>query len=101
MPVSEHPVVRDSIERAEAFGRSHPGGWCYVTDTRRLWWGSVRNLPAIRQIRRLPNIRGYLVVARPPMSWLLAPLRHVGGPEAVVATPEQALRLAAERTRSA
>jgi hypothetical protein len=90
-------LVRDSLVRAEAFGEAHPAGWCYITDTRRLVWGSVRNIRSIRHIRRLPNIRGYFVIARPPLSLVLVPLRYVGGPEAIVRRPEQALRLAAER----
>ncbi len=93
-------LVRDSLERAEAFGRAHPAGWCYITDTRRLRWGSVRNVPSIRRIRQLPHIRGYFVIARPPFSLMLMPLRYIGGPEAVVGRPEQALHLAAERTRA-
>lgn len=91
-------LVKDSLARAEVFGEAHPDGWCYITDTRRLVWGSLRNLPAIRHIRRLPNVRGYFVVARIPFSFLLWPLRFFGGPEAVVRTPEDALKLAATRT---
>src|SRR5688572_29876048 len=66
-------LVRDSLVRAEAFGRAHPQGWCYITDTRPLRWGSLRNLPSIRRIPRLPNNRGYFVIARPPFSLLLKP----------------------------
>lgn len=94
-------LVQDSLVRAESFGLAHPAGWCYLTDTRRLWWGSPRNVRFIRRIRRLPNIRGYVVIARLPLSLLLMPLRLIGGPDAVVRTPERALQLAAERTGAA
>ncbi len=91
-------LVKDSLVRAEEFGSSHPDGWCYITDLRRLVWSSPRNVRYIRRIRKLPNNRGYIVIAWLPVRLFLRPLRLIGGPHRIVRNPKRALQAATART---
>jgi len=91
-------LFKDSLARAEAFGAAHPEGWCYVADLRRELWPSPRNLRYVRRVRKLPNNRGYIVIAHLPARLALRPLRLIGGPHKVVRNPKQALKHASRRT---
>jgi hypothetical protein len=99
-------LLREVVGRAAAFGEAHPDGWCYVVDTRGVWLADPRNGRWLRRIHRLPNIRGYLVVApglaRPALRLAtglarrgLPPAR--GGPQAVHATVDAAVADARRR----
>ena len=92
-------LIKDSLKVATAFGEAHPEGWVWITDLRRLLWTSPRSLRYVRRIRKLPNNRGYAVVA-------IAPIRFVGnrlgrfiGAQRFVRTPAQALAFAADQLK--
>lgn len=52
------------LREATSFGLDQPGGWWHVTDTSDVRLANPVNPFLLRRIRRLPNIRGYVVVAR-------------------------------------
>ncbi|MGH9186496.1 MAG: hypothetical protein ACRD0U_11870 [Acidimicrobiales bacterium] len=91
-------LVRDDLARAQTFGAAHPAGWCYVADARWVVWPSPRIVRYVRRIRRLPNVRGYLLVARLPVRLAVRPLRLVGGPHKAFRSLDRALVDAARRT---
>ena len=88
-------LLKDALTAAEAFGADHPEGWVWITDLRRLIWTSPRSFLYVRRIRKLPNNRGYAVIARLPFRVLGNLLGGAIGAERFVATPEQALAFAA------
>jgi hypothetical protein len=90
-------LLRHSLETAEAFGAQHPDGWVWITDVRGLIWTSPRSFFYVRRIRKLPNNRGYAVIARRPFRFLGRLFGRVFGAQRFVATPEQALAFAAEQ----
>ena len=95
-------LLGEVLDRAEAFGAAHPGGWCYVADIRGAVLPDPRNGRGLRRIRRLPHVRAYLVVApalaRPALRLArrLGPLsRH--GPQGAHATVADAVADASRR----
>lgn len=90
-------LLRHSLDTAEAFGEQHPEGWVWITDLRRLIWTSPRSFLYVRRIRKLPNNRGYVVIARLPFRLFGRLFGRAFGAERFVATPEQALAFAAAR----
>lgn len=88
-------LLKDALGRAEAFGELHPEGWVWITDLRRLLWTSPRSFFYVRRIRKLPNNRGYAVVARLPFRLLGRLGGRLFGAQRFVATPQQALDFAA------
>lgn len=56
-------LLRKDLLDATAFGRDHPNGWWYVTDTTGVRLVNPINTVSLRKIKRLPNIRGYVVIA--------------------------------------
>jgi hypothetical protein len=89
-------LLRHSLDTAQAFGEQHPEGWVWITDIRWLIWTSPRSFFYVRRIRRLPNNRGYAVIARLPFRIVGRLLGWAFGAQQFVATPEQALAFAAE-----
>ena len=92
-------LLAEALDRAAAFGRAHPDGWCYVADVRGVRYADPRNARHLRRIRDLPHVSAYLVVA-PRLALPLARLaaaasRH--GPQAVHATVEAAVADARRR----
>lgn len=90
-------LLKDALATAEAFGAEHPDGWVWITDLRGLIWTSPRSVLYVSRIRKLPNNRGYAVIARLPFRVLGRLLGRTFGAERFVATPAQALAFAAER----
>ncbi|HWW52277.1 MAG TPA: hypothetical protein VNY84_00800 [Acidimicrobiales bacterium] len=90
-------LLRHSLDTGEAFGEQHPEGWVWITDLRRLIWTSPRSLRYVRRIRRLPNNRGYAVIARLSFRLFGRVFGRVFGAQRFVSTPEQALTFAAEQ----
>ena len=95
-------LLADVVDRAAAFGRAHPDGWCYVADVRGVRFADPRNARHLRGIRGLPHVRAYLVVAprpaRPLLRLAAAASRH--GPQAVHATLDAAVADARRRLAS-
>ena len=91
-------LLRHSLDAAEAFGEQHPDGWVWITDLRGLIWTSPRSFLYVRRIRKLPNNRGYAVIARLPFRVFGRLFGRAFGAQRFVATPEQALAFAAELT---
>ncbi len=56
-------LLKKDLLDATTFGRDHPNGWWYVTDTTRVRFVNPLNTVSLRKIKRLPNIRGYVVIA--------------------------------------
>jgi hypothetical protein len=56
-------LIKDDFRVANAFGREHPDGWWYVTDTTHVRFVHPLNPLTLRLIKRLPNVRGYVVIA--------------------------------------
>ena len=90
-------LLKDSLARADAFGREHPEGWVWVTDTRRLLWTSPRSFFQVRKIRKLPNNRGYVVIARLPFRILGNRFGRLFGAQRFVRRPKHALAFATEQ----
>jgi hypothetical protein len=90
-------LLRHSLDAGAAFGDQHPEGWVWITDLRGLIWTSPRSVRYVRRIRKLPNNRGYAVIARLPFRLLGRIFGRVFGAQRFVATPDQALAFAAER----
>ena len=88
-------LLKDALATAEAFGAEHPDGWVWITDLRGLIWTSPRSFLYVRRIRKLPNNRGYVVIARLPFRLIGRVLGRAFGAQAFVGTPEQALAFAA------
>ncbi len=90
-------LLRADLALAAEFGRSHPGGWIYVADIRRVRVVNPLNVLWLRRIRRLPNIRQYVVVTPSRLvrlmlrlsSWLVRVDRVVRDP-AELLTPRAA-----------
>jgi hypothetical protein len=91
-------LLKDALATAETFGAEHPDGWVWITDLRGLIWTSPRSFLYVRRIRKLPNNRGYAVIARLPFRLVGRVLGRAFGAERFVATPEQALAFAAKRS---
>lgn len=68
-----------------------------ITDLRRLIWTSPRSILYVRRIRKLPNNRGYAVIARLPFRLIGRIAGRAFGAERFVGTPEEALAFAATR----
>lgn len=86
-------LIRQDLAHATAFGRSHPEGWWYVVDPTAVMPNPV-NIVYLRRVGRLPNVRGYVVVARrQPMRFIARVLSSVGGPDVVVASEAEAMAL--------
>jgi hypothetical protein len=84
-------LIRQDLEHAAAFGREHPEGWWYVVDPTAVVPNPV-NIVYLRAIGRLPNVRGYLVIARRrPMRVAGRVLARLGGPDRIVASEAAAL----------
>lgn len=84
-------LIRQDLAHAEAFGRSHPEGWWYVVDPTAVVPNPV-NIVYLRRVGRLPNVGGYVVVARrQPMRSIARVLASLGGPDAVVGSEDEAL----------
>lgn len=90
-------LLKDALATAEAFGTEHSEGWVWITDLRGLIWTSPRSLRYVRRIRKLPNNRGYAVIARLPFRLLGRVFGRSFGAERFVATPDEALAFAAQR----
>lgn len=89
-------LIRQDLAHATAFGRDHPEGWVYVVDPTDVVPNPV-NVVYLKAISRLPNVRGYLVVARRrPMRTMARLLSRVGGPDRVFASEAEALAYATE-----
>jgi hypothetical protein len=56
-------LIKDGFREATAFGNDRPGGWWHVTDTTRVRLVHPLNPVSLRGIQKLPNIRGYVVIA--------------------------------------
>jgi hypothetical protein len=85
-------LLREELARAAAFGRSRPRGWRYVVDVSRVRFANPLNFFWLRRIGRLPNVRGYVVIAPSPLA--RAVLRFASrlvGAQAVVPTLLNAL----------
>ncbi len=59
-------LLRKDLLDATAFGRDHPSGWWYITDTTGVRFVNPINPVSLRKIKRLPNIRGYVIIAPLP-----------------------------------
>jgi hypothetical protein len=90
-------LLKDSLAVAEKFGEEHPEGWVWITDLRRLIWTSPRSFRYVRRIRKLPNNRGYAVIARLPFRLMGRVGGRLFGAQRFVATPDQALLFAASQ----
>lgn len=90
-------LLKDSLAKAADFGERHPEGWVWITDLRSLIWTSPRSFLFVRRIRKLPNNRGYAVIARLPFRLFGGLFGRLFGAQRFVATPEQALAFAAEQ----
>ncbi len=78
-------LIAEELERAAAFGRSRPGGWRYVVDVSRVRFANPLNVFWLRRVRRLPNLRGYVVIASSPLARaLLGVATRLVGANAVV-----------------
>ena len=74
-------LIREELKIAAAFGESRSEGWWYVVDTTAVRVPNPLNALLLRQIRSLPHIRGYLVIAPGAavragaklLSWLVRP----------------------------
>lgn len=91
------------LQQAGEFGRGHPEGWWYVVDTGAVGVPNPINLRLLKQIRRMPNITGYVVIApKAPFRAIARVLRFISAPDAVVRTREEAMDFLAARrnTRS-
>ncbi|MEY2474843.1 MAG: hypothetical protein QOG87_158 [Actinomycetota bacterium] len=89
-------LIRQDLDHAAAFGRSHPEGWWYVVDPTDVVPNPV-NVAYLKSISRLPNVRGYLVIARRrPMRTAARLLSRLGGPDRVFASDAEALAHVAE-----
>ena len=60
-------LVKKVLKEAEEFAKDHPKGWRYIVDTSKVRWGNPRNMLLMRKIKKLPNIKEYLVVAPSPI----------------------------------
>src|SRR5439155_6345326 len=77
--------LREVLARAAEFGARHPGGWDYVVDTSRVTIVNPLNPIWLRRIKRLPNLRRYVVIAPSRFarfmmrlsSWIVRPDRIV------------------------
>jgi hypothetical protein len=89
-------LIRQDLEHAAAFGRGHPEGWWYVVDPTDVLPNPV-NIVYLKAISRLPNVRGYLVVARRrPMRVMGKLMSRLGGPDRVFASEAEALAAVTE-----
>jgi hypothetical protein len=89
-------LIRQDLDHAAAFGRSHPEGWWYVVDPTDVVPNPI-NVVYLKAISRLPNVRGYLVVARRrPMRTVARVLARLGGPDRIFASEAEALAHVAE-----
>ena len=89
-------LIRQDLEHAAAFGRDHPEGWVYLVDPTDVVPNPV-NIVYLKAISRLPNVRGYLVVARRrPMRIMGRLLSRFGGPDRVFASEADALAYATQ-----
>jgi hypothetical protein len=89
-------LIRQDLDHAAAFGRSHPDGWWYVVDPTDVLPNPV-NIVYLKAISRLPNVRGYLVVARRrPMRLVARLLSRLGGPDRVFASEAEAMAFVAK-----
>jgi hypothetical protein len=78
-------LIRADLARARAFGSAHPDGWDYVVDTSEVRFAHPLNVFWLREIRKLPNLSRYMVVAPSPSvrraiawtRWLVRPDRVV------------------------
>jgi len=90
-------LLRHSLDTGEAFGEQHPEGWVWITDLRGLIWTSPRGFLHVRRIRKLPNNRGYAVIAHLPFRLFGRVFGRFFGAQRFVSNPEQALTFAAEQ----
>ena len=60
-------TLQKALSEASSFAAAHPEGWWYVTDASRPVFPDPLNAIRLRRITRLPNIRGYLLVAPSPL----------------------------------
>ena len=89
-------LIRRDLAHAAAFGRSHPEGWWYLVDPTDVLPNPV-NLVYLKAVGRLPNVLGYLVVARRrPMRVAGRILSKLGGPDRVFVSEEEALAFVAK-----
>ena len=56
-------LLTEGLRDATAFGLEHPSGWWHVTDTTGVRFVNPLNPVSLRKIQRLPNVRGYVVIA--------------------------------------
>ncbi len=88
-------LIRQDLAHAAAFGASHPEGWWYVVDPTTVIPNPV-NIVYLRRVGRLPNVRGYVVIARrQPMRFVGRLVSALGGPDQVVASAGEALSVVA------
>lgn len=93
-------LIREELPIVEEFGKRHPGGWDYVVDTTRVRMIHPYNPMLLRNVRNLPNIRRYIIIA-PPMvrffgravSWLIHPTH-------IVSNTDEALEITSKRVVS-
>lgn len=80
------------LREATSFGLDQPGGWWHVTDTSGVRLANPVNPFLLRRIRRLPNIRGYVVVAPSKFVWILMRVlgRRLIGADVVVRSEDEA-----------
>jgi len=93
-------LLRRGLEHTRAFADAHPDGWWHVTDGVHFVVPSPLNPFLLRRIRRLPHIRGYVLVQP---SWILRFVskvfwRHLIGADVVVAKEGGARKLIASRS---
>lgn len=92
-------LVRRDLAVAGEFAARQDEPWWYVVDPTDAI-PNPANIVFLRAVHRLPNVRGYLVVARrQPMRAISRFLAMVGGPDCVVPSLDAALAIVRDERR--